>query len=54
MRYRNIETFRELRLWIERVIFPATVVTGVLIFNPNIRNKVKSVFKGQNGGNNND
>lgn len=54
MRYRKIEAFRELRLWIERVIFPTAVVTGVLIFNPNIRNKVKSVFKGQNGGNNND
>ena len=54
MRYRNIETFRELRLWIERIIFPTLVVSGVLIFNPNIRNKVKSVFKGQNGGSNND
>lgn len=51
MRYRKIEAFRELRLWIERIVFPALVVSGVLIFNPNIRNKVKSVFK---GGINND
>ena len=54
MRYRKIEAFRELRLWIERVIFPTGVVTGVVMWSANSRNKVKSVFKGQNGGNNND
>lgn len=44
MNYRRIETAREVRLWIERVIFPTLVITGAVIINPKLRDRVKKIF----------
>lgn len=44
MNYRRIETAREVRLWIERIIFPTLVITGAVIVNPKLRDRVKKIF----------
>ncbi len=44
MNYRRIETAREVRLWIERIIFPTLVITGAVIINPKLRDRVKKIF----------
>lgn len=45
MNYRRIETAREVRLWIERIIFPTLVSTGAVIVNPKLRDRVKKIFE---------
>jgi len=45
MNYRRIETAREVRLWIERIIFPTLVITGAVIVNPKLRDRVKKIFE---------
>ena len=45
MNYRRVETAREVRLWIERIIFPTLVITGAVIVNPKLRNRVKKIFE---------
>ena len=41
MTYKQIETSRELRLWISQVIVPAvTTAAAVLYMNPELRNKL--------------
>lgn len=45
MNYRRIETAREVRLWIERIIFPTLVITGAVIVNPKLRDRIKKIFE---------
>lgn len=49
MNYRRIETAREVRLWIERIIFPTLVITGAVIINPKLRDRVKKIFDKKHG-----
>lgn len=45
MNYRRVETAREVRLWIERIIFPTLVITGAVIVNPKLRDRIKKIFE---------
>ena len=56
MTYKQIETSREIRLWIKDVIVPATVFVGTLLCIPetrepivrtcsNVKQSIKSKFK---------
>lgn len=46
MNYKQIETSREIRLWIKDIIVPAAIGGAVIFSNPDARNWVKE--KGQN------
>ena len=46
MNYRQIETSREIRLWIRDIIVPAAIGSAVIFSNPDARNWVKE--KAQN------
>lgn len=42
MNYRQRETAREVRLWIEQVIVPAVVgITGLVTLHPELKDKAK-------------
>ena len=46
MTYRQIETSREIRLWIGQIIVPAaTAVATVMYMNPELRNKTVNKAK---------
>ena len=45
MNYRKVEAAREVRLWIEHVIFPTIIVAGIALPNPKVREKIKGLFK---------
>lgn len=46
MTYKQIETSREIRLWIRDIIVPAaTAVATIVYFNPELRNKAKTTFE---------
>lgn len=45
MNYRKVEAAREVRLWIEHVIFPTIIVAGIALSNPAVREKIKGIFK---------
>lgn len=45
MNYRQVEAAREVRLWIEHVIFPTIIVAGIALSNPTVREKIKGLFK---------
>lgn len=45
MNYRQVEAAREVRLWIEHVIFPTAIVVGIALSNPKVRKKIKGIFK---------
>ena len=49
MNYRQVEAAREVRLWIEHVIFPTVVVVGIALSNPKVREKVSGIFKRASG-----
>ncbi len=44
MNYRNVETAREVRLWIEHIIFPTVIVVGIALSNLNVRARIKGIF----------
>lgn len=46
MNYKQIETSREIRLWIKDIIVPAVIGGAVIFSNPDARNWAKE--KGQN------
>lgn len=46
MNYKQIETSREIRLWIKDIIVPAFIGGAVIFSNPDARNWAKE--KGQN------
>lgn len=37
MTWKQIETAREVRLWLGQIIIPLTTLTGVVLSNPNAR-----------------
>lgn len=41
---RRIETSREGRLWLERIIFPAALLTAVAVTRPDLIGKIKHTF----------
>lgn len=41
---RRIETSREVRLWLERIIFPAALLTAVAVTRPDLIGKIKNTF----------
>lgn len=46
MTYRQIETARELRLWLTQVVMPVAIGTGVVIMSiPEARETVRGWFK---------
>jgi hypothetical protein len=46
MTYKQIETSREIRLWIGQIIVPAvTAVATVMYMNPELRTKAKTTFE---------
>lgn len=46
MTYKQIETSREIRLWIGQIIVPTvTAVATVMYMNPELRNKAKTTFE---------
>lgn len=45
MNYRKVEAAREVRLWIEHVVFPTIIVAGIALSNPAVREKIKGIFK---------
>ena len=45
MTYKQIETSRELRLWISQVIVPIATVAGTAMMIPEVREKVVSKAK---------
>lgn len=50
MTYKQIETSREIRLWIGQIIVPAaTAVATVMYMNPELRNKAKTTFENVKG-----
>ena len=42
MTYRQIETSREIRLWVTSIIVPTVTTVGTLMMVPEVRNAVKS------------
>ncbi len=50
MTYKQIETSREIRLWIGQIIVPAaTAVATVMYLNPELRTKAKTTFENVKG-----
>ena len=50
MTYKQIETSREIRLWIGQIIVPAaTAVATVMYMNPELRGKAKTAFENVKG-----
>lgn len=46
MTYKQIETSREIRLWIGQIIVPTvTAVATVMYLNPELRTKAKTTFE---------
>lgn len=45
MTYRQIETSREVRLWIGQVIIPAAIAAGYIVSKPELREKISTKFK---------
>lgn len=45
MTYKQIETSREIRLWIGQVIVPVAMGVTIIMTNPNAREAVKSKIK---------
>ena len=41
MTWKQIETAREVRLWLGQIIIPLTAMTGVVLANPNARRYVR-------------
>lgn len=51
MNNRQLETAREIRLWITRVIFPTGIIVGTIIMNKNgTLDKVGSILRQFTGG----
>lgn len=42
MTYKQIETSREIRLWLTSIIVPTVTTVGTLMLVPEVRNAVKS------------
>ena len=40
MTWKQIETAREIRLWLGQIVIPLTAMTGVVLANPNARRYV--------------
>lgn len=44
MTYKQIETSREIRLWVTQIIIPAAIVTGLYFSDPQNRARAKERF----------
>lgn len=44
MTYKQIETSREIRLWIGQVLIPAGLVVGTVMSNPDAKEAVKKKY----------
>ena len=42
MTYKQIETSREIRLWVVQIVTPIAIGVGIALSNPTVRNKIAS------------
>lgn len=44
MTYKQIETSREIRLWVTQILTPVAIGVGIAMTNPEIRGKISEKF----------